>query len=161
MSIKVGDTIPMVSLKYFDENGLNDLSTGEVFRDKRVLLFGVPGAFSPTCSDDHLPSYVRLASDIKAKGVNQIVCTAVNDPFVMRQWGKQKGDLDNILMLPDGNGELVQELGLELDGRGFGLGRRSQRYAMLVENTVVKVLQIDAVPTTVELSSAEAMLKHL
>lgn len=161
MSIKIGDHIPAVTLKYFDENGLSDLSTDQIFKNKKVLLFAVPGAFSPTCSDDHLPGYVRLASAIKARGVDQIVCTAVNDPFVMRQWSKQKGDPESILMLPDGNGQLVEQLGLGLDAGGFGMGQRSQRYAMLVDNQVVTALQVDAVPTTVELSGAEAMLQLL
>lgn len=140
--------------------GVRSLETAEVFGGKRVVLFGVPGAFTPTCSDTHLPGYQLRAQEIRETGVDTIACVAVNDVFVMDAWGKARGVGDDILMLADGNGDFTRALGLELDGSGFGLGSRSQRYAALVEDGVLLMLEIEPGPG-VTVSAAEAILSSL
>jgi peroxiredoxin len=157
MAIEIGQTIPDVKLKTTDGK---DLSTTELCRGKRVVLFAVPGAFTPTCSDQHLPSFVERANDIKAKGIDTIACVAVNDHYVMGAWGNARGVGDKILMLADGNGDFARAMGLEMDSRAFGLGMRSRRYAALIEDCVVKDLKVDQ-PGRFEVSSAEVMLKAL
>ena len=159
MTIKTGDRIPSVTLKKMGEKGPENISTEEIFNGKKVVLFAVPGAFTPGCTMTHLPGYVVNADKIKAKGVDTIACLAVNDAFVMDAWGKSQ-NADDLLMLADGNAELTKALGLELDASGFGLGIRSQRYAMIVEDGVVKKLNVEA-PGKFEVSSAEAVLKAL
>jgi len=159
MTIKAGDTIPAATLKTMGEKGPVDISTDEIFAGKKVLLFAVPGAFTPGCTITHLPGYVVNADKIKAKGVDTIACMAVNDAFVMDAWGKSQ-NAEEILMLADGNGDFTSALGLELDGRGFGLGKRSQRFAMLVENGKVTQLQVEAGPG-VDVSAAEKMMALL
>ena len=159
MAIKVGDKIPSCTLKTMGEQGPTDISTDEIFAGKKVLLFAVPGAFTPGCSMTHLPGYVVNADKIKAKGVDTIACMAVNDAFVMDAWGKAQ-NAEELLMLGDGNGDFTAALGLELDGRGFGLGTRSQRFAMLVEDGTVKQLNIEEGPG-VDVSSAETMMALL
>jgi peroxiredoxin len=159
MTIKVGDTIPACTLKTMGDSGPEDISTDTLFGGKTVVLFAVPGAFTPGCSMTHLPGFVVNADKIKAKGVDTIACMAVNDAFVMDAWGKSQ-NADEILMLADGNGEFTEALGLELDGRGFGLGMRSQRFAMIVKDGTVKHLGVEKGPG-VELSAAEAILAHL
>ena len=159
MSIAVGEKIPACTLKVMGEKGPQDLSTDAIFSGKKVLLFAVPGAFTPGCSMTHLPGYVVHADTIKSKGVDTIVCMSVNDAFVMDAWGKSQ-NAEHLLMLADGNGEFTGKLGLELDGRGFGLGMRSQRFAMLVEDGTVTQLQIEQGPG-VDVSSAESMLALL
>jgi len=159
MAIKTGDKIPACTLKTMGEKGPVDISTGDIFSGKKVLMFAVPGAFTPGCSMTHLPGYVVNADKIKAKGVDTIVCLSVNDAFVMGAWGKAQ-NADEILMLADGNGELTAALGLELDGSGFGLGTRSQRYAMIVEDGKVTHLNVEAGPG-VDVSSAETMMALL
>lgn len=159
MTIQVGDAIPAFKLKTMGAEGPVDITTAEIFDGKKVVLFAVPGAFTPGCSMTHLPGYVVNADKIKAAGVDTIVCMAVNDAFVMGAWGKAQ-NADEILMLADGNGELTKALGLELDGSGFGLGTRSQRFAMIVEDGKVTQLNVEAGPG-VDVSSAETIMQSL
>ena len=159
MAIKTGDKIPKCTLKTMGDKGPVDITTGEIFAGKKVLLFAVPGAFTPGCSKTHLPGYVVNADKIKAKGVDTIVCMSVNDAFVMGAWGEAQ-NASELLMLADGNGEFTAALGLELDGSGFGLGTRSQRFAMIVEDGTVTHLNVEAGPG-VDVSSAETMMALL
>ncbi len=160
MAIKVGDKIPAAKLRVMSAEGPKEISTDEIFKGKKVVLFAVPGAFTPTCSAKHLPSFVQNAAAIKAKGVDTVACVAVNDAFVMGAWGKAQGADDKVMMLSDGNGTFTKELGLEMDGSAVGLGTRSQRYAMVVQDGVVKTLNVEA-PRAFEVSSAEAIMKAL
>lgn len=141
-------------------NGPEPLSTGDVFAGKTVALFSVPGAFTPTCSAKHLPGYVECAAQLKAKGIDTIACISVNDVFVMSAWGKAQGVEDKVLMLADGNGDFAKAVGLELDGTGFGMGQRAQRYSMVVKDGVVTHLNIEA-PGDFKVSSAQFMLDQL
>lgn len=159
MTIAVGDKLPDVGLVKATAEGPEQVQVGEYFADKTVALFSVPGAFTPTCSARHLPGYVEKADELKAKGVNEIVATAVNDPFVMSAWNDAAGSGD-ITMLADGNCEFAEAIGLIMDGSGFGLGKRAQRYSMIVENGVVKELNVEA-PGDFSVSSAEHMLDQL
>lgn len=159
MTISVGDRIPDVTLVKATENGPEKVQSGDYFKGKKVALFSVPGAFTPTCSARHLPGYVEKAQDLKAKGVDEIACTAVNDAFVMGAWNKNAGSED-ITMLADGNGEFAEAVGLTMDGSGFGLGKRGQRYSMIVEDGVVKELNVEQ-PGDFSVSSAEHMLGQL
>ncbi len=159
MTIKIGDKIPGCTLKTMGEKGPVDITTKDIFDGKKVVLFAVPGAFTPGCSMTHLPGYVVNADKIKAKGADTIVCMSVNDAFVMGAWGKAQ-NADALLMLADGNGELTAALGLELDGSGFGLGTRSQRFAMIVEDGTVSHLHVEEGPG-VDVSSAETMMALL
>ena len=156
MTIAVGDKIPECTLHVMTENGPAPLTTAELFDGKKVVFFAVPGAFTPGCSMTHLPGYVANADKIKAKGVDSIVCMSVNDAFVMGAWGKTQ-NAEEIIMLADGNGDFTGKLGLELDGRGFGLGTRSQRFAMIVDGGVVTALNVEEGPG-VDASSAETMM---
>jgi peroxiredoxin len=160
MTIKVGDKVPSATLRYLSPEGPKEIATDELFKGKRVALFAVPGAFTPTCSQRHLPGYVDKAAELKAKGIDQIACVAVNDAFVMGAWGKAQNVGDKVLMLADGSGDFTRALGLELDLTSRGLGVRSDRYSMLVEDGVVKSLNHEK-PGQFEVSSAEAMLKSL
>ncbi len=158
MTIKVGDKIPSVILKHLAADGMQDLSTDSVFAGKKVVMFAVPGAFTPTCSAKHLPGYVQNLAAFKAEGV-EVACMSVNDPFVMKAWAEgQKAD--GITMLPDGNATFTKALGLEMDGTGYGLGTRSQRFALYVENGTVKAVAVEKAGAF-EVSSAEAMLKTI
>ena len=159
MTINVGDRLPEVPLTIATADGPQPTSTQEFFGGKRVALFAVPGAFTPTCSARHLPSYVEKASELKGKGVDEIACISVNDPFVMSAWGKADGS-DDITMLADGNGEFAESVGLTMDGSKFGLGKRSQRYSMLVNDGVVEQLNVEA-PGEYSASSAETLLGQL
>ena len=159
MTIAVGDTIPNVPLKHLTDNGMQEIATGDLFAGKTVALFSVPGAFTPTCSAKHLPGYVEKAADLKAKGIDEIACTAVNDPFVMGAWGKASGSGD-VTMLADGNGDFAEALGLTMDGSAFGLGKRGQRFSMVVNDGVVEQLNVEA-PGEFKVSSAEHMLSQL
>ena len=161
MTIKVGDKVPTATLRYLSPEGPKEISSDELFGGKKVALFAVPGAFTPTCSQRHLPGYVERAGDIKTRGVDTIACVSVNDAFVMGAWGKEQKVGDKVMMLADGSGDFTKAMGLELDLTKGGLGTRSQRYSMLVDNGVVKALSIEAQPGQVEASSAEAMLKAL
>ncbi len=160
MAIKVGDPVPDVEVRVMTPQGPRAERTGELLAGPKVVLFAVPGAFTPTCSDHHLPGFVLRAPELRAKGVTTIACMAVNDAFVMGAWGKDRGVGDEILMLADGNGDFTREMGLELDGSGFGLGTRSQRYAATIENGVITALQVEKGPG-IEASSAEAVLALL
>ncbi len=161
MAIQVGDRIPEITLHRMTDDGPAAVTTGELFSGKRVVLFGLPGAFTPTCSAAHLPGYVIHADEILAKGVDAIVCVSVNDAFVMDAWGKTQNVDDKVMMVADGSGELARALGLELDLSERGLGIRSQRYAMIVEDGVVKHINIEDSPGKAEKSGAETMLALL
>jgi peroxiredoxin len=154
MTIKAGDTMPEGTFRIMTASGPGQLTTDELFKGKKVVLFSVPGAFTPTCSNQHLPSYLKNHDQIKAKGFDTIACMAVNDAFVMDAWGKDRGVGDKIKMLADGNGEYTKKLGLELDGSKFGLGTRGKRFSMIVNNGKVESLNVDE--GKYELTSAEA-----
>ncbi|GAB3112906.1 peroxiredoxin [Aestuariicella hydrocarbonica] len=159
MTIQVGDKIPSVELKVMGEKGPETVTTDELFAGKKVVMMAVPGAFTPGCSMTHLPGYVVKVDEIKAKGVDEVICTAVNDAFVMAAWGKDQ-NAEHITMLADGNGELATALGLTMDASGFGLGSvRSQRYAMIVNDGVVELLNVDS--GEIDKSSAETILAAL
>jgi glutaredoxin/glutathione-dependent peroxiredoxin len=143
MAISVGDRLPDVELRVVTADGPSTVKSGDVLGTGKVVLFAVPGAFTPGCSNVHLPGFVERVDELRAKGVTTIACTAVNDPFVMDAWGKAHGVGDDIVMLADGNGEFAAAMGLELDGRGAGLGTRSKRYAAIVEDGVVTSLDVD------------------
>ena len=160
MAIKVGDKLPSVKLKTMTKDGMKEMTTDEIFGSGKTVLFALPGAFTPTCSAKHLPGFVGKAADIKGKDVGKIACLSVNDAFVMNAWGKDQNVGDNVLMLADGNADFTKAVGLEMDGSGFGMGLRSKRYAMVVENGVVKHLAVEA-PGQFEVSSAEAVTKAL
>lgn len=159
MTIAVGDRLPDVKLVKATNQGPDAVQAEDYFRGKRVALFSVPGAFTPTCSVKHLPGYVDQAAALKAKGIDEIACTAVNDPFVMGAWSKA-GGADEITMLADGNGEFAEALGLTFDGSGFGLGKRGQRFSMVVNDGVVEQLFVEG-PGEFKVSSAEHMLEAL
>jgi glutaredoxin/glutathione-dependent peroxiredoxin len=160
MTIKAGDRMPAGTLKTMTKDGPKDLSTEELFKGKKVVLFSVPGAFTPTCDAKHLPGFVQRAADIKGKGVDTIACMAVNDVFVMNAWGKHSNVGDKVLMLADGNGEYSKALGLELDGRGFGMGTRGQRFAIVVQDGVAQQVNVEA-PGQFKVSAAEHVLGQL
>jgi peroxiredoxin len=159
MTIKVGDRVPSVNLAHMTADGPGGLASDDLFGGKKVVMFAVPGAFTPTCSAAHLPGFVANADRIKAKGVDEIVCISVNDAFVMDAWGKAQ-NAGAIHMVADGNGEFTREAGLELDLVSLGLGVRSQRYVMVVEDGVVTHLHVDQ-PAKVEESGAESVLNVL
>jgi len=159
MTISVGDKLPDVKIMKATESGPEAAQTGEYFAGKKVALFSVPGAFTPTCSAKHLPSFVEKAGELKAKGVDEIACTAVNDAFVMGAWNQADGSQD-ITMLGDGNGDLASALGLTMDGSGFGLGQRGSRWSMVVNDGTVEQLNIEAAGDY-KVSSAEYMLGQL
>jgi peroxiredoxin len=159
MTIQTGDKLPEANLTVATPDGPQPTTTGEFFGGKKVALFAVPGAFTPTCSARHLPSYVEKAGDLKAKGVDEIACISVNDPFVMGAWNDRDGSGD-IAMIADGNGDFTEALGLTMDGSKFGMGKRSQRYSMVVNDGVVEQLNVEG-PGEYRVSSAEYMLEQL
>ena len=159
MTIQKGDRLPDVPLTIATPDGPKPTTSGDFFSGKRVALFAVPGAFTPTCSAKHLPSYVEKAQDLKGKGVDEIACISVNDPFVMGAWNQAQGSED-ITMLADGNGEFSDAIGLSFDGSKFGMGKRSQRYSMVVNDGVVEQLNVEQ-PGEYRASSAEYMLDQL
>ena len=156
MTIQVGDRLPAVSLKKLTPDGIKDVPIAEVTKGKKVVLFAVPGAFTPTCSEKHFPGFVDQAGDITAKGVDAIVCVAVNDPFVLGAWEKVRNVDGKVNVLSDGNAEFTRALGLDFDGSAVGLGTRSKRYAMVVDDGVVKALMVEDAPAQAEKSSASA-----
>ena len=160
MTIKAGDKIPSITLRRPTADGMEEISTDDIFTAKRVVLFAVPGAFTPTCSQQHLPGFVAKVDDFKSKGIDTIACIATNDAFVMGAWANDHNVGDKVLMLSDGNGEFTKAAGLELDLSGLGLGVRSQRYALVAEDGVVKDLQVDE-GGQLEVSSAEKVLERL
>ena len=160
MTIRVGDKLPEATFKIMGEDGPRTISSDELFRGKRVGLFAVPGAFTPTCSARHLPGFRDEADALKSKGLDTIACVSVNDVFVMDAWGKSQDVGGKVMMLADGNGEFTRALGLEMDGSGFGMGSRSQRYSMIVNDGVVEKLNVEQ-PGQFEVSSANYMLELL
>jgi peroxiredoxin len=160
MTIKVGDKLPSVKLSEATAEGPRPVTTDEVFKGKRVALFAVPGAFTPTCSAKHLPGFKQQAGEIKAKGVDVIACISVNDAFVMRAWAEDQAVGEDIVMLGDGSGDFTRAIGLEMDATGFGMGKRSQRYSMIVEDGVVTELNVEA-PGEFKVSSADYLLAQL
>jgi peroxiredoxin len=159
MAIKVGDKIPSVKVKVVTPDGAKDADIADLLAGKKAVLFAVPGAFTPTCSAQHLPGYVNNAAAFKAKGA-QVFCLSVNDGWVMAAWGKDRNVGDTVTLLADGSANFTKAVGLEMDATGFGLGVRSQRYALVVDNGVVKHVAVEA-PMKFEVSSAEALLKAL
>ena len=159
MTIAVGDKLPDIKLTKAAESGPEPVQAADFFKGKKVALFSVPGAFTPTCSAKHLPGFVEKAGELKAKGIDEIACTAVNDAFVMGAWGKASGS-DDVTMLGDGNGDFVKALGLTMDGSGFGLGQRGSRWSMVVNDGTVEQLNIEAAGEY-NVSSAEHMLSQL
>jgi glutaredoxin/glutathione-dependent peroxiredoxin len=160
MTIKAGEKLPEGSFMQMTKDGPQKITTEQLFGGKTVVLFSVPGAFTPTCDAKHLPGFVELADQIKAKGVDTVACTAVNDVFVMNAWGKHGGVGDKILMLADGNGAYVKSLGLEMDGTKFGMGMRGQRFALIVKNGVATQVDIEK-PGEFKVSAAEHVLSQL
>lgn len=160
MTIKIGDKLPQANFMTMGPEGPQPVTTSEVFSGKRVALFAVPGAFTPTCSAKHLPGFKDNAAAFKAKGVDAIACTSVNDVFVMGAWGKDQGVSDEMVMLADGNGDFAKEIGLELDATGYGMGARSQRYAMIVNDGVVESLNVED-GGEFKVSAADYVLDHL
>src|ERR1017187_3681642 len=160
MTIKAGDKMPEGAFTRMTSDGPQKMTTEQLFAGKTVVLFSVPGAFTPTCDAKHLPGYVELADQFKAKGVDTVACTAVNDVFVMNAWGKLGGVGDKILMLADGNGEYVKSLGLELDATGFGMGHRGQRFVIVAKNGVATHVNVEG-PGEFKVSAADYVLKQL
>jgi len=157
MTISVGDKLPDVKLMIGGAEGPAPTTSGELFGGKKVVMFALPGAFTPTCSAKHVPGFVENYEAFKAKGVDELVCVSVNDAFVMAAWGKDQKAGDKVTMIGDGNGDFSKAVGLDFDGSGFGMGTRSQRYALYAEDGVVKVLNVEE-PGAFEVSSAQAML---
>ncbi|MCF4126725.1 peroxiredoxin [Methylobacterium sp. SyP6R] len=160
MTIQVGDHLPQATFRVMGPEGPTPKTTDDVFKGRRVVLVAVPGAFTPTCHRNHLPGYVTRRADILARGIDAIAVTSVNDVFVLDAWSKAAG-AEGIEFLADGNGDFAKALGLDMDGTGFGLGIRSKRYAMLVEDGVVRVLNVEDAPSKADASGAEALLKAL
>jgi peroxiredoxin len=157
MTIKAGDRMPAGSFKTMSKDGPRDLSTDELFKGKKVVLFSVPGAFTPTCDAKHLPGFLQLADQFKAKGIDTIACVAVNDVFVMNAWGKASGVADKVLMLADGNGEYAKALGLTMDASRFGMGTRGQRFAVVADDGVARQVLVEA-PGEFKVSAADHVL---
>jgi peroxiredoxin len=158
--IKVGDKIPSATLMQMKDGGPKPVTTDQLFAGKKVALFALPGAFTPTCSAKHLPGFIQHSDALKAKGIDAIACVSVNDAFVMGAWGEQQKAGDKVMMLADGNGDFTRALGLELDATKFGMGKRSQRFSMVVDNGVVTQLNVEA-PGAFEVSSADHMVALL
>jgi peroxiredoxin len=160
MTIKVGDALPQATFKVPTDEGPTTKTTDDLFKGRRVALFAVPGAFTPTCSAKHLPGFKDRAAELKAKGVDAILCLSVNDVFVMKAWGKDQGITNEVEMVADGNGDFTKAVGLEMDGSKFGMGARSQRYALIARDGVVEQLFVEA-PGEFKVSSADYLLEHL
>jgi peroxiredoxin len=160
MTIKVGDKLPQANLMKATSAGIEPVTVDDIFKGKRVGLFAVPGAFTPTCSAKHMPGFKAHADDLKAKGLDAIACISVNDAFVMKAWAKDQGVEGEIIMLADGNGDFTKALGLELDGSKFGMGPRSQRYSLVAKDGVVEQLNVED-GGEFKVSSAEYLLEHL
>jgi glutaredoxin/glutathione-dependent peroxiredoxin len=160
MTIKAGDPLPKGTLKRMTAEGPRDISTDELFKGKKVILFSVPGAFTPTCDAKHLPGFLQNAQALKGKGIDTIACMAVNDVFVMNAWGKAQGAGDKVLMLADGNGDYSRALGLTMDASRFGMGTRGQRFAIVAEDGVAKKVYVEA-PGEFKVSAAENVLANL
>lgn len=161
MALAAGDQIPDVTLMTPSAEGPKPVQSASVLGTGTVVLFGVPGAFTPACSDTHLPCYVLRRDELKAKGVDTVACTSVNDAFVLEAWAESRGAGDAVLMLADGNGDFAKAAGLDMDGSKFGLGTRSQRYAAIITDGVVRWIGVEPVPPTVEISGVESVLAQL
>jgi len=161
MAIAIGDELPPTTFKTFGDDGMVDVAGADLFGGRRVVLFAVPGAFTPTCHEQHLPGFIRHAADLRAKGVDEVVCVAVNDPFVLRAWAEKAGVGDSVILLSDGNAEFTRAIGMDVELTGPFLGTRSKRYAMLVDDGVVKELMVEDSPGSVAVSGAEQMLAKL
>jgi glutaredoxin/glutathione-dependent peroxiredoxin len=161
MAIKVGDRLPEATFRAMGSDGIKTLTTKEVFGGKRVVLFAVPGAFTPTCHLKHLPGFIESADDFKKQGIDKVVCIAVNDPFVLAAWEEKSGGKDKVLFLSDGNAEFTKKIGMDFDGSGFGLGTRSKRYAAFVEDGVVRILNVEDSPAVADASTAAKILESL
>lgn len=160
MTIKVGDRIPSVALMHLKDGAAHPVQSDEIFKGKKIALFAVPGAFTSTCSVKHLPSFINNADALRAKGIDEIICIAVNDPYVMRAWGEQNNAQGKVTMISDGNGDFTRALGLEADMARFGMGKRSRRFSMIVDNGVVKVFNLEE-PGAFGASSGDHLLKQL
>jgi glutaredoxin/glutathione-dependent peroxiredoxin len=160
MPIQVGDQLPQATFRVMTPEGPATKTTDDIFKGRKMVLVAVPGAFTPTCHRNHLPGYVQKAQEIKAKGIDGIAVTAVNDVFVMDAW-KKASDGEGIEFLADGNGDFAKALGLAMDGTGFGLGTRSQRYAMVVDNGIVRAINVEDAPSKADISGADNLLKGL
>ncbi|MGH6864783.1 MAG: peroxiredoxin [Methyloceanibacter sp.] len=161
MTIAKGDSLPEATFRVLGNEGIESMTTGQIFGGKKVVLFAVPGAFTPTCHLKHLPGFIQNADSFKKKGVDAVVCVAVNDPFVLGAWADKSGGKGKVLFLSDGNAEFTRKIGMDFDGSGIGLGTRSKRYAMLVEDGVVKALNVEESPGVAEVSTADNILKAL
>jgi len=160
MTIKAGDKIPSVKLRHMTKDGVKEITTDEIFKGKKVAIFGLPGAFTPTCSAKHLPGYLANFDKFKAKGVDTIVCISVNDSFVMDAWGKSQNVTDKVLMVADGNAEFAKAAGIEMDGTGYGMGLRMKRFSAYVVDGEVKSFNLEK-PGSFEVSNAETMLAQV
>lgn len=161
MTVKAGDKIPQATLMHMSDAGPAPISTDELFSGKTVAMFALPGAFTPTCSNQHLPGFIEKSEELRAAGVDTIVCLSVNDAFVMDAWGKQQNATGKVMMVGDGNGELTEKLGLTMDGTGFGMGTRSLRYSMIVRDGVIETLNLEGNPGQAVDSGAENLLSQL
>ena len=161
MSISIGDSLPEATFRVLGTDGIETLTSSQIFGGKKVVLFAVPGAFTPTCHLKHLPGFVSNADAFKQKGADTVACVAVNDVFVLDTWGKATGAQGKVLILSDGNAEFTKKIGLDFDGSGLGLGTRSKRYAMLVDDGVVKELNIEDSPAVADASTAEKLLASM
>lgn len=161
MTIKVGDKLPQATFRVMTADGPAPKTTDDLFKGRKVVFFAVPGAFTPTCHKNHLPGYLDKAGAIKAKGVDAILVTSTNDVFVLDAWAKATGAAGALEFLSDGNADFAKEIGLSMDGSGFGMGTRSKRYSMLVEDGVVKSLNVEEAPGKADMSGAETMLGQI
>lgn len=161
MTLAIGDRLPDAAFRVMEADGIKTMSTGDVFGGKKVVLFAVPGAFTPTCHLKHLPGFVERAADFKKRGVDSVVCVAVNDPFVLSAWEEKSGGKGKVLFLSDGNAEFTKKIGMDFDGSGIGLGTRSKRYAALIEDGVVKALSVEESPGVAVESTAEKIMERL
>jgi len=161
MAIAIGDRLPEATFRVMEDDGIKSLTTAEVFGGKKVVMFAVPGAFTPTCHLKHLPGFIESADEFKRNGIDRVVCVAVNDPFVLAAWAEKSGGEGKVLFLSDGNAEFTKKIGMDFDGSGVGLGIRSKRYAALVEDGVVKTLNVEDAPGVAVESTAAKMLDRL
>jgi len=161
MTIQTGDKIPSVTLKCLGDAGMEEFDTAQALAGKKVVLFAVPGAFTPTCAQKHLPGYIDAAGDMKAKGIDEIICVSVNDPFVMNHWADVAGAAGKVTMWPDGNGAFADALGLTMDGSGAGLGKRLKRFSMVINDGVVESLEVEENPGDMTVSAAGVCLAKL
>ena len=161
MTLAIGDRLPDATFRVMEADGIKSMSTGDVFGGKMVVLFAVPGAFTPTCHLKHLPGFVERAADFKKRGIDSVVCVAVNDPFVLSAWEEKSGGKGKVLFLSDGNAEFTKKIGMDFDGSGIGLGTRSKRYAALIDDGVVKALSVEESPGVAVESTAEKLMERL